>query len=189
MEYVTDAWLVPVSVTWLTFEVAVAASGFLDCALITVASTCPSWSSASRRETVVLALKKVAQLALIAEMAPAPVVGSADPVAGAEDVGGAVGPVVLVLVLPDPPLLLQAASASPIATSSDIDTMGDSRKCRRCIATVCRTNGDVNHDVDDSPEIFRRIRQAVPRVVVDLESFLLRALIGGILRRLSRTLV
>src|ERR1022692_2730312 len=113
MEYVTDAWVVPVSVTWLTFEVAEAASGFLDCTLITAASTWPFWSRARRREVAVLALKNVAQLALIAEMAPWPVVGSAEPVAGAEDVGGAVGPVVLVLVLPDPAAAAACGQCQP----------------------------------------------------------------------------
>jgi hypothetical protein len=53
-------------------------------------------------------------------------------------------------------LLLQAVKAIPVAASKLNATRDGWRKCRRCMATVCRTNvRSVNHDVADSPEFFR----------------------------------
>jgi hypothetical protein len=103
-----------------------------------------------------LASKNVAQFFLIAATAPEPLVGS-PPAAGAEDWEADDPPVVAGVVLPElPPLLEHAVSASPVAASTLTTRRDDSRNCRRCMATVCRTNvGGVNHDVGDSPEFFR----------------------------------
>src|SRR5215468_1679330 len=123
---------------------------------MTFASLSPSWSKAIRREIGVLALKNVAQFFLIAVTAPEPLAGS-PPAAGAEDCGVGDPLEVAGVVLPEPPPLLpQAVNAIPVAASKLNATRDDSRKCRRCMATVCRTIvGSVNHDVADSPEIFR----------------------------------
>ncbi len=109
------------------------------CVLRTAASLSPSWSKAIRREVGVLALKKVTQFFLITATAALPPVGSAPP-AGAEDCDVDDALWVAVVVLPEPPLLPHAVSAIPVAASKLAATRDDSRKCRRCMPTVCRTN-------------------------------------------------
>src|SRR5258708_6121415 len=156
IEYVTDAWFVPVRVTWVTFADAVAARVDPDCALMTASTMVPSCSKATRCEVGVLALKNVAQFFLIAATAAGPVAG-APRAAGVEDCG--VGEVLggAEVVLPElPPLPPHAVNAIPVTASKLTARRGDPRKCRRCMATVCRTKGvSVNHDVADSPEFFR----------------------------------
>ena len=128
----TAAWLVPVSDTWLTFDVARLASEPPCCALMTEAKTWPFCSRVRRLASGVLALKNVAQFDSIAETAPAPEVGSPD---GDDEVGGReVGGLDDVLLL-----LLHAPSASPSALSATTAARLDLRKHRLGIATVCRT--------------------------------------------------
>lgn len=118
--YVTAAWLALVSETLLTDADEVEANGEVDRFLIAVTNTCPSSSSCTRRAFGVLAVKNAIQLALIAAMAPAPLVGSADEVDGGElagtelefDGGGEV------LCVAGEPELLQAVSARPRRTGS-----------------------------------------------------------------------
>jgi hypothetical protein len=108
--------------------------------LITEEKPEPFCSSAIRSLTGVLALKNFAQLVSIAEMAPVPLGGSEDPVAGAElddedDEDGAVGAFgVLLDELP----LLHPASATPTLSSSTADITPVSRKRKGCIAVFCR---------------------------------------------------
>src|SRR5262249_17985675 len=122
---------------------------------MTFATLPPAGTKGFRREVGVLALKNVAQFFLIAVTAPEPLAGS-PPAAGAEDCGVGDPLEVAGVVLPEPPPLLpQAVNAIPVAASKLNATRDDTRKCRRCMATVCRRNvGSVNHDVADSPEFF-----------------------------------
>src|SRR5258708_2085524 len=157
IEYVTDAWFVPVRVTWVTFADAVAARVDPDCALMTASTMVPSWSKATGWEVGVLALKNVAQFFLIAATAAEPVAGS-PLAAGVEDceVGEVLGGAEV--VLPElPPLPPHAVNAIPVAASKLTARRGDPRKFRPFMATVCRTNADnANPDISDSPAFFPR---------------------------------
>jgi len=78
---------------------------------------------------------------LIARTAAEPLEGST-PAAGAEDCDVDDALWVAGVVLPEPPLLLlHVVSVKPVTASKLTATRDDSRKCRRCMATVCRTNG------------------------------------------------
>src|SRR5690242_9737425 len=98
MLYVTAAWLVPVSVTCVTFAVASRASVEPACAWITGANVCPFSSRAMRCGVGVLALKNFVQFVLIASIAALPEVGSEE-LAGADELddAGALGAVELVV--------------------------------------------------------------------------------------------
>src|ERR1022692_5001650 len=119
------------------------------------ANTDPFCSRSTRRALGVLALKKATQLALIAAIAPAPLDGSEDPVAGAELVAGGVagcvagGELVPGLEPAVPPLLLQAVSVSPAANTNVADARLSSRSCRFRIGRVCRRNRLLPNVADD----------------------------------------
>ena len=93
-------------------------------------------------------LKKVAQFALIAAIAPAPVVGSPPVLAGAElDVGGATGGDEAVVELLE---LLHAETTSPAEATSTAERC-QARNGKLCITLVCPTTGlRVNHGAHGS---------------------------------------
>jgi hypothetical protein len=110
--------------------------------VITEENSEPFWRRAIRWLVGVLALKNLAQLVSIAEIAPFPLGGSEDPpVDGAElddedePPDGAFG--VLLDELPPP----HPASARPTLSSRAADITPASRKRKGCIATFCRRTG------------------------------------------------
>jgi len=96
--------------TFVTFAVAVEASGEWACAVMMGAKTWPFSSSETLRETGVFGLKKASQSDLIADFAAAELM-----VAGAVGLGGGVLAGADDVTLPLPPQAAAAASTAPAA--------------------------------------------------------------------------